>query len=54
MNSLGDIVFDDGFIDEAYYAVDLNTAPTPEPSTLLLLATGILGAGFIVRRRRIA
>jgi hypothetical protein len=56
MNSLGDIVFDDGVQDLWEEAIDLTTtpAPTPEPSTLLLLATGILGLGITLRQRRIA
>jgi len=55
MNGLGDIVFDDGFNDIAYYAVDLDTlAATPEPSSLLLLATGALAlAAFVTFRRNV-
>jgi hypothetical protein len=28
------------------------TSPTPEPSTFVLLATGTLGVGCLLRRRR--
>jgi hypothetical protein len=53
MNGLGDIIFDNGFIDFAYEAVDLTKSPppTPEPSTLLLLTTGILALGLTARHR---
>jgi hypothetical protein len=52
INGLGDIVFDNGTADEWYEAVDLTAAQTPEPSALLLLATGAFAiAAFAIRRR---
>jgi hypothetical protein len=60
INGLGDIVFDDGIFDEWYEAIDLSTVSqatsppllaAPEPSTLLLLTTGILALGLTFRHR---
>ena len=51
MNASGDIAFADPLNEEIYEAVDLSTDPVPEPSTLVLLATGVLGAAGALRRR---
>jgi hypothetical protein len=52
VNSIGDAIFDDAFQDNWYEAVDLNTLATPEPGSLVLLATGILALLAITFRRR--
>src|ERR1700730_8307442 len=44
MNSRGDIVYDNHFADEWFFAKDLSTAPVPEPGSILLLGTGALAA----------
>jgi hypothetical protein len=54
MNGLGDIVWDDYFSEEFYEAVDLQTAPAPEPDSFLLLVTGVMAvAGAICRRAQL-
>jgi hypothetical protein len=69
MNSLGNIVFDDGNVDEWYEAIDLSTAPAlslasvsapvpepvPEPAGILLLGTGAIAlVGMSLSRKRAA
>jgi hypothetical protein len=49
MNALGDIVFDNHFTDDWMEAIDLT--PTPEPGSLILLATGLLVLTFALRLR---
>ena len=70
MNGNGDIVFDNGNLDEWFEAIDLSTVPgalslasasvpapepTPEPTSILLLSTGAIAlAGIVLRRSRAA
>lgn len=48
INARGDLAFDDVGAEELYQAY--NTTPSPEPGTLLLLATG-LSLGIVLHRR---
>ncbi|HEX9200867.1 MAG TPA: PEP-CTERM sorting domain-containing protein [Acidobacteriaceae bacterium] len=50
LDGTGDVLFDDGFGDIWYEAIDESTIPTPEPSSILLLATGLLALAITVRR----
>ena len=55
INGVGDIVFDNGTLDEWYDAIDLSTAsaaPIPEPVGILLLATGAIAFAALVPRRK--
>jgi hypothetical protein len=53
LNGIGDVVFDNGLQDEWYEAINLDTLPAPEPSSVILLATGLAGAAFLFARRRV-
>ena len=47
----GNFYFVDTSSDELKVALDLTTAPTPEPSSFALLGTGLLGVGGLMKRR---
>jgi hypothetical protein len=55
MNSRGDIVFDNIFTENWVEAINQSALATPEPTSLLLLSTGLMGGcAFIYRRRATA
>lgn len=54
LNSEGYIAWDDGSLDELFEAVpNVPISQTPEPSTLLLVATGIISSIVMGRRRMV-
>ena len=51
MNSVGDFAWTDGLDEFNFEALDLSPKPVPEPGSLALLATGVLGGAATLRRR---
>jgi hypothetical protein len=51
LNASGDLIWDDGKSDEFFEAIDTSSSPVPEPSTSLLLATGLVALTIPIRRK---
>jgi hypothetical protein len=51
INPLGDFAFVGGLDESLYVVYDLTSHSTPEPSSLLLLTTGIVGLAGLARRK---
>lgn len=51
VSSDGNVYFIDGADNTLVVALDLSTAPTPEPTTLTLLGTGLSGLASLLYRR---
>jgi hypothetical protein len=54
INSVGDVVWNDPVKENWYEAIDLGPNVVPEPSSLLLLSTGLAAAFLYTRRRSVA
>lgn len=50
IQTAGQVVWSDGSIDTVKFQSDV----TPEPATMLLFGTGLLGIGFAIRRKHLA
>jgi hypothetical protein len=55
LNSMGDVLIDDATLSATYEFVDLTSrlGVAPEPSSLVLMATGVLSLAGATRRRRL-
>jgi hypothetical protein len=51
LNSAGDFAYANGTFEILIFALDLTTHQTPEPTSLLLLSTGVLGLIGVARRK---
>jgi len=54
MDGLGDFVWNDAGTELWYEAVNLDHAPAPEPASILLFLTGVLGTAAMYRRTQTA
>jgi hypothetical protein len=54
LNASGDVAWIDPYVEDIFEAVDLTPNVVPEPRTLVLLATGVLGAAGTFRRRLVS
>jgi hypothetical protein len=51
LNSAGDFAYANGTFEILIFALDLTTHQTPEPTSLVLLSTGVLGLIGVARRK---
>ncbi|HEY0162082.1 MAG TPA: PEP-CTERM sorting domain-containing protein [Edaphobacter sp.] len=50
-NNFGESISDQGFAGVGTFSVQAQNSPVPEPSTFLMLGTGLAGAAGVLRRR---